>query len=98
MMANDCTSIRYFKIMLTLGFQQEHQRPDRDDYIEVLYNNIDPKMRHEFDIIYNDWSPFNKGKLFVASSIQLSLKRVRHQINNALSRNCFRNGKYRYNT
>ena len=70
--------------MHALGFQHEHQRPDRDDYIEVLIENIQPNRRFQFDIIYNDWSPLNKGKLSVAPSVQLSLKRVRHQVNNAL--------------
>ena len=84
--------------MHALGFQHEHQRPDRDDYIEVLIENVQPGMRFGFDIIYNDWSTFNKGTFSVVSSIQLSLKRVRHQIDNALSRNCFCNGQYLYDT
>ena len=55
--------------MHALGFWHEHQRPDRDKYIEVLTKNIQPEMGFDFEVIYNDWSPFNKGKLFVASSI-----------------------------
>ena len=57
--------------MHALGFQHEHQRPDRDDYIEVLTENVQFDYRFEFDIIYNDWSPFNKGKLFIASKIPI---------------------------
>ena len=87
-----------FQIMHALGFQHEHQRPDRDDYIEVFPENILPEAIFHFQIIYNDWSPFNKGKLCVESSIQLSLKRIRHQVNNALSWNCFCNGVYHFDT
>lgn len=47
--------------MHALGFRHEHQRPDRDEYIQVLTDNIDPAMRNDFEIIYNDWAPFNKG-------------------------------------
>ena len=50
--------------MHALGFRHEHQRPDRDDYIQVLTENIDPDMRFDFDVIHNDWSPFNKGEFF----------------------------------
>ena len=70
--------------MHALGFRHEHQRPDRDKYIEVLTENIHPDMRFEFDLIYNDWSPFNKGLLLVAWNFHLSPSRLRYQINNAL--------------
>ena len=58
--------------MHALGFQHEHQRPDRDDYIEVLTENVRFDYRFEFDIIYNDWSPFNKGKLFENSNLSIT--------------------------
>ena len=70
--------------MHALGFRHEHQRPDRDKYIEVLTENIDPDWIFEFDLIYNDWSPFNKGQCLVVLKFQLIFKRLRYQINHAL--------------
>ena len=31
-----------------LGFWHEHQRPDRDDFVEVLYDNIPQQYYHLF--------------------------------------------------
>ena len=31
-----------------IGFWHEQSRPDRDDFVEVLINNIFPKRRHNF--------------------------------------------------
>ena len=33
-----------------LGLEHEHTRSDRDQYIEILWGNIDPVKRHNFDI------------------------------------------------
>ncbi len=33
-----------------LGLEHEHTRPDRDQYIEVHWENITPEKRHNFDI------------------------------------------------
>lgn len=31
-----------------IGFYHEHSRPDRNEYIEVKYDNVDPSFRNEF--------------------------------------------------
>ena len=31
-----------------IGFAHEHSRPDRDDYVTVLWNNVDPSFRANF--------------------------------------------------
>ncbi|XP_053617296.1 uncharacterized protein LOC128679227 [Plodia interpunctella] len=38
------------EVMHILGFSHEHTRPDRDEHITVLWNNIKPGYKHYFDI------------------------------------------------
>lgn len=47
-------SNRYFSAAVhdlghVLGLYHEQQRPDRDSYVEVFYDNIDPKMAFAYD-------------------------------------------------
>uniref|UniRef100_A0A0N4Z1H2 Zinc metalloproteinase n=1 Tax=Parastrongyloides trichosuri TaxID=131310 RepID=A0A0N4Z1H2_PARTI len=49
-----------------LGFQHEQSRPDRDQYIQVVFNNIIPNLRFNFDIYGADKTdtmgvPYNYG-------------------------------------
>ncbi|XP_017047085.1 hatching enzyme 1.2 isoform X2 [Drosophila ficusphila] len=37
------------ELMHALGFYHEQSRPDRDEYIEVLFENIKPEMEYNFD-------------------------------------------------
>ncbi len=34
--------IAIHEMMHAIGFAHEHQRPDQEDYIDVLYDNIQP--------------------------------------------------------
>ena len=34
-----------------LGAGHQHNRPDRDDYITVIFNNIDSQGQDQFDIL-----------------------------------------------
>ncbi|KFB43737.1 zinc metalloproteinase nas-14 [Anopheles sinensis] len=36
------------ELLHVLGLFHEHTRPDRDDYVEVLWENIEPAYRHNF--------------------------------------------------
>ena len=51
-------SVETFKVvhevMHTLGFWHEHQRPDRDDHIQIFADNIYPGARNQFDPLRPD--------------------------------------------
>lgn len=37
--------------MHALGFNDEHRRPDRNNFITILTDNIQPSMIHFFDVL-----------------------------------------------
>ncbi|KAI8485973.1 hypothetical protein Bbelb_362940 [Branchiostoma belcheri] len=39
------------ELMHTVGFWHEHQRPDRDDYVTIMLNNVDPAFHPQFEKI-----------------------------------------------
>ncbi|CAB3406264.1 unnamed protein product [Caenorhabditis bovis] len=52
-LAADCIAdyIIWHEMMHAIGFEHEHQRPDRDDYIKVTYENVIPSQIVNFDKI-----------------------------------------------
>ncbi|XP_065203961.1 zinc metalloproteinase nas-8-like [Planococcus citri] len=53
----DCSEAVFLiihEIMHALGFAHEHQRMDRDEYIEVRYNNLIARYKSEFDKLDSD--------------------------------------------
>ena len=47
------TSTAIHEMGHVLGFIHEHERPDRDDYIEVLWCNINPDWRDQYEKYYD---------------------------------------------
>lgn len=39
----------FHELMHVLGFQHMHERADRDKYIDINFNNIDPDMKGQFE-------------------------------------------------
>ncbi|XP_072934724.1 uncharacterized protein [Epargyreus clarus] len=52
----DCLSLGEIlhEIMHILGFSHEHTRPDRDQYITILWDNIKPGYKKYFEVRSND--------------------------------------------
>ncbi|XP_013875964.1 astacin-like metalloprotease toxin 5 isoform X2 [Austrofundulus limnaeus] len=69
------------ELLHTLGFQHEHTRSDRDQYIEVVQNNILPGMENNFNKIngetfgipYDYTSIMHYGRTFFSSNGQATI-------------------------
>ncbi|KAK6746932.1 hypothetical protein RB195_000277 [Necator americanus] len=50
-LAADCVAdyIVWHEMMHAIGFEHEHQRPDRDNFIRVVYNNVQPGQIANFE-------------------------------------------------
>lgn len=51
-LAGDCIAdyIIWHEIMHAIGFEHEHQRPDRDNFIKVEYSNVIPGQLSELEL------------------------------------------------
>ncbi|XP_065663209.1 zinc metalloproteinase nas-4 [Hydra vulgaris] len=67
------------EMMHTIGIIHEQSRPDRNQYIDVLYDNIKPKLLHNFrmyslrdadnlDVPYNYWSVMHYNNFAFSSN------------------------------
>ncbi|MEZ4752463.1 MAG: M12 family metallopeptidase [Bdellovibrionota bacterium] len=59
------------EVMHALGFIHEHSRTDRDEYVKVNWDNIDPKFRMQFETVPEILMDPIKGTPFDYASIML---------------------------
>ncbi|MCB0349909.1 MAG: M12 family metallopeptidase [Bdellovibrionales bacterium] len=59
------------EIMHALGFIHEHSRTDRDQYIDVLWDNIEELYKTQFAIVPESLMSFHKGMPFDYNSIMI---------------------------
>merc|ERR1711935_149875 len=53
--------IMQHEMIHTLGFLHEQQRPDRDDFVDILYSNIQPSFQYAFDKMdFTAWENFDQ--------------------------------------
>ena len=76
-----------------IGFYHEHSRPDRDEYVEIIYSNIDmldPTFRKDYRLLnpsevnslgvgydYNSIMHYNRYRSVVDSNVKLEVIRPR---------------------
>ena len=56
------------EMMHTLGFVHEQSRPDRDEHVTILWNNIKPGYKHDFvkwswDLVDTESVPYDVGSV-----------------------------------
>ena len=50
--------------MHALGIWHEQMRPDRDQYVKILFENVKPEHKHNFDKLNRSgWKSINKGTI-----------------------------------
>jgi hypothetical protein len=59
------------ELMHALGFVHEHSRGDRDQYVQVHWENIDPKYEAQFAVVPDRWTTAYRDVAFDYSSILL---------------------------
>ena len=59
------------EILHALGFIHEHSRPDRDDYIDILWSHIQPRYQSQFAVVPESFFEIQKQTPFDYQSIML---------------------------
>jgi hypothetical protein len=59
------------EMMHALGFVHEQSRPDRDQYVEILWDNIEEKYRSQFAVVPDAWMEVERGTPFDFRSVML---------------------------
>lgn len=59
------------EMLHALGFIHEQSRGDRDRYVQILWQNIKPEFRSQFDIVPTAWMGATKDTPFDYNSIML---------------------------
>ncbi len=59
------------ELMHALGFPHEQSRSDRDQYVDILWDNIDPKYRDQFLSVPDSFMEMVKGTPFDYHSLML---------------------------
>jgi hypothetical protein len=59
------------EVMHALGFIHEHSRPDRDEYVEVFWKNIQPPYQSEFIVVPDVLFEPLRGSSFDYQSVML---------------------------
>ncbi|CAF0977680.1 unnamed protein product [Adineta steineri] len=76
-------SLIMHEFLHTLGFDHEQARPDRDTYVKVIYENIQPKYKYAFD------KSGTSG--FWNLDVAYDYNSVMHYVYNGFSSNCLPN-------
>ena len=59
------------EMLHALGYFHEQSRPDRDKFVEILWENIDEEFRHQFDKVPESWADILRGTSFDYHSVML---------------------------
>lgn len=67
------------ELLHALGFNHEHGRPDRDDYIDIQWDNIVPGLEHAFQKYSSD--------IVTSFGVDYNIKSILHYDKYAFSKN-----------